>query len=321
MTSPVFKIVKPSTEAERTTRTVADTIEITPNLAKSWRLPPFQRPLKVNAKVIALSQEIHKNGGVIPGYLTIGVLEQVQYLIDGQHRREAFLLSECLTGYVDIRIAHFRNMAEMAEEFKDLNSRLVQMKPDDFLRAMESGSPPLTKLRKRCPYIGYDQIRRADKSPLLSMSSVLRCWNSSSKEVPQSGGTATTDLAMTLLMDDVDQLIKFLELAFHAWGRDSEYVRLWGSLNLTLTMWLYRRMVVTVYSAKTQKLTPEIFEKCLMMLAADQSYIDWLVGQQLSDRSRSPGFNRIKALFAKRLEIETGKKPLLPQPSWAGGRR
>jgi hypothetical protein len=37
-----------------------------------WKLPAFQRPLRVNAKVLALVEEIRTEGGVIPGILTLG---------------------------------------------------------------------------------------------------------------------------------------------------------------------------------------------------------------------------------------------------------
>jgi hypothetical protein len=89
-------------------------------------------------------------------------------------------------------------------------------------------------------------------------------------------------------------------------------------------MWIYRRMVLDQYSPKTPRLTKDLFRKCLMSLSADENYLDWLVGRSLGERDRSPAYNRIKAAFAKRIEIETGKKPLMPSPAWSshsGGRR
>lgn len=311
-----LQIVKPSTEAEKSTRTTLDTIEIDPNLVRSWKLPNFQRPLRVNEKVMLLAQQIKRDGGVIPGVLVIGVLNKERYLVDGQHRREAFLLSECLTGYADVRILHFNDMAEMGEEFVNLNSRLVSMRPDDVLRGLEQTFAPLGLLRKRCPYVGYDQIRRGEKSPVLSMSALLRCWASSATEVPWGGVGSALSLARTLSVDDAEAAIEFLNLAHTAWGRDHAYARLWSNLNLALCMWLYRRLVITPYSAKTVKLTKEQFTKCLMSLSADPTYPDWLTGRHHGARDASPAYMRIKSLFSKRLEADTGKKHLLPQPAW-----
>jgi hypothetical protein len=318
-----LKLVKPTTEAEKTTKTTSDTIEFTPDIARSWQLPPFQRPLQVTARVLEIAKEIAANDGVLPGVITLGVLDGVRYLVDGQHRREAFFHSECLTGYCDIRTLYFKTMAEMAAEFYRLNSRIVNMRPDDYLRALESESAALAKLRKRCPFIGYDMVRRNERSPVLSMSSVLRCWNSSSKEVPQSGGAATTEIARALNSDDADHLITFITRAMTAWGRDREYVRLWGNLNLTLCMWLYRRLVLVQYSAKSPRMSDDLFQKCMSALSADDSYLTYLQGRQLTNVHRSPTYAKIKAVFARRIEEETGKKTSLPQPAWAhgGGRK
>jgi hypothetical protein len=299
------------------THTTLDTIEVTPNLVQSWKVPPFQRPLRVNDKVMQISSQIREDGGVIPGVIVLGVLNKDRYIVDGQHRREAFLLSECLTGYVDIRVLHFDDMAQMGEEYVNLNSRLVNMRPDDVLRGLEETFPTLGKIKKRCAFVGYDQIRRSEKSPVLSMSALLRCWSASSTEVPRSSCGSALSLARTLSMEEADTCIDFLSIAYAAWGRDQAYARLWGNLNLSLCMWLYRRLVITPYSGKTKKLTKDAFTKCLMSLSADSQYPDWLVGRNNSQRDMSPAYSRIKAAFAKRLEADTGKRPYLPQPAWA----
>lgn len=314
-----LKIVKPSTEAERTTQTTLDTIEVTPDLVRSWKLPPFQRPLRVNEKVVALSQQVKRDDGVIPGIFTIGVLNKDRWLIDGQHRREAFLMSECVVGYVDVRVCHFGSMAEMGEEFVNLNSRIVQMRPDDILRGLEDTYAPLSKIRRRCAFVGYDHIRRGDKAPVLSMSALLRCWNGSIGEVPKSGGVSATQLATMLTADDADTCSDFLEIAFKAWGRDAAYSRLWSNLNLTICMWLYRRLVLApqTSTSRVRRLTREQFMKCMMSLSAAGDYVDWLLGRNSTSRDNSPAYMRIKAVFAKRLEVDTGGKWLLPQPAWS----
>jgi hypothetical protein len=60
-----------------------------------------------------------------------------------------------------------------------------------------------------------------------------------------------------------------------------------------------------------------MYAKLLMSLSADSQYPDWLVGRNNAQRDMSPAYARIKSAFAKRLELETGKKPSLPQPAWA----
>ena len=317
MNTPL-RLIKP-TKPQRATRTKVDTILLTPIIIKSWKTPPFQRPLKVNDKVLALAEQIKMDGGVLPGILTLGILDVDTYRVDGQHRSEAFLLSELSEGYADVRYHWFDSMAEMGLEFERLNSSLVRMRPDDILRAREASSESLTKLRDKCPFIGYDMIRRRPLSPILSMATVLRCWFASESEVPTAGGISATAAAERMTIDEADTMIGFLALADDAWGRELEYARVWSSHTLTLAMWLYRRTVIAQYSPATTRLTKDQFRKCLMSLTADGRHMDYLVGRMLNDRDRAPGYNRMKAIFARRMEPEIGKKGRLPGPAWAHG--
>lgn len=315
-------VVKPTSTAQKATRTTVDTVLISKDIVSSWKNPPFQRPLRVNDKVRALAETIKADGGVLPGVVTLGVMGGAKYLLDGQHRREAFLLSGCDEGYTDVRTHFFDDMGQMGEEFVALNSQLVRLRPDDILRGLEGSFEPLRLIRAKCRFVGYDMIRRNENAPILSMSLVLRVWRGSASEVPAPHGVATTaaNLAKTITEDDADQMIAFLLCCHEAWGRELENARLWGSLNLILCAWLYRRTVITQWSAKTPKLTRELFRKCLMSLSADAHYTDWLVGRHLGERDRSPAYDRLKAVFAARLALEMGQKPKLPAPAWAHGK-
>lgn len=321
-----LRIAKPATEAQKTTQTTLDTWMITAEEARSWKLPPFQRPLRVNAKVQELAGQIAIDGGVIPGVFCIGLLGGERYLVDGQHRREAFLMAadmakektkEELTGFLDVRVVHFSTMAEMAEEFVNLNSRLVTMKPDDIIRGLEASYPTISEVRKACPFVGYDQIRRNERSPVVSMSTVLRVWVGSARDVPHSSGTTAAQLATALSDDESKHLIDFLDCCHKAWGKDAAYYKLWTSLNLIICAWLYRRIVMSAYSAKTQRIDKAQFTKCLMHLSTADLYVSWLVGRNLNTRDLGPGYKRVKGLFGTRLEQDTGRKHYLPQPSWA----
>jgi hypothetical protein len=310
---------KPSTASEKKTHTVLDTIIFTLENLEAWLSPPFQRPIKENDKVRALAEELKENGGIMPGIMTLGKLDGKTYIIDGQHRKAAFKLSGLREGYVDLRIHYVNSMAEMGEEFVKLNSQLNRMKPDDILRGLEPSIDALTTIRKHCPFVGYDNIRRGDKQPILSMSMTLRAWYGSSRDVPSPNGAvmSTAAMAETIGTDETKHLIDFLSVAYDAFGRDREYQRLWAGLNLILCMWLYRRMVISQYSMKTPKLTKEQFKKCLMSLSANSNYVEWLVGRNMSERDRSPAYNKIKTMFAQRIMDDTGKKPYLPLPTWA----
>lgn len=313
--------------APQSERSKMDTLILTPDQVNSWHIPPFQRPVRVNSKVQAIAEEIRCDGVSIVGILTLGKLkgDTALYLVDGQHRIEAFRLSGLEEIIADVRVIQFDSMSEMAEEFVRLNTAIVRMRPDDLLRGLSPTMPNLQRVMRECQFVGYDQIRRGGVSgSLVSLSAVLRYWQSSSYETPtsSSGGMSITQIATMFDGDEAAKLIRFLHLAVNAWGRDPEYYRLWGNLNLCLCMWLYRRVVLDTVrrgSARVAVLTESQFKQGLMSLSANSDYLDWLTGRLLSDRDRSPALARIKASFTRRLADTLGKFNL-PQPAWSARR-
>lgn len=312
--------------APRSVRTLTEAVILTRDAAQQWKVPPFQRPVRINSKVTELSESLKTNGGIMSGVLTVGILSGEKYIVDGQHRIEAFKLSGLPEVYAEIRMAYFDNMADMADDFVELNSKLVTMRPDDILRGLEPSTDSLRKLRDQCPFVGYDMIRRGEKAPILSMSMTLRCWFGSAGDAPSTSGTSAAQAAKMLTEEEAAKCAAFLELCFTAWGREPENGRLWGGLNLVMTMWMWRRLVIMSQtpSAKVTKIAPQQFQKCLMSLGASEEYVDWLVGRHVSERDRSPCYGRMRAIFATRIQSDTGKKAVLPAPAWAahtGGRR
>jgi hypothetical protein len=298
-----------------------------------WRVPPFQRQLRVNEKVRMIAEQIRKDGGIIPGVLTIGCLsgcgkDDGEYIVDGQHRIEAFRLSECPEAMADVRYVDFTSMAAMGQMFVELNSQIVRMRPDDILRGLESSTPLLALIRKTCPFIGYDQIRRSPSSALLSMSSVLRVWEGSNAPTPTSTSKSAVHLVSEINAESIGHMTVFISLCYDAWQLDENSKRLWGSLNLGICMWLWRRLVLDTHRTPTARhvvLKNDQFRKCLMSLAANEAYNDWLLGRQLGDRDRAPAYARIRQIFTRRLlEEKLGArdgKVRLPAPAWSRGEK
>ncbi len=310
-------------KAPKSVRSTTEACILTKEAVEAWKAPPFQRPLRVNAKVMELAEGMKTGGGILPGILTIGVLDREKYLVDGQHRVEAFKISTLPEVYAEVRICHFDSLADMADEFVTLNSKLVTMRPDDILRGLESSNPGLQLIRRKCDYVGYDMIRRNTAAPVVSMSAVLRCWFGSAQDTPTSTSQSSAMLAKILTEDEAQKVIDFMSLAFGAWRRDPEYYRLWSAINMSVSMWVWRRVVTEGYSQKSVRITPSQFSKCLMAMSANSDYLDWLVGRQLTERDRSPCYTRMRAIFAKRIEDDTGKRPMFPSPTWhnaSGGR-
>lgn len=301
-----------------------ETLIVTPAMVAAWKLPACQRPITINQKVKDVAALI-KETEAIEGVLTLGKIRTSEtiYIVDGQHRIEAFKMSEMAEVIVDVRVMTFDDMAELATEFYRLNSRLVNMRPDDNLRALEVSNKALQTIRKSCEFVGYDQIRRNTAAPIVSMSALLRCWSASNSETPtgSNSGRSAAHVAETLDQQSLQNLIAFLSTAHSAWGRDPEYYRLWGNLNMTICMWLWNRLVIDRdrYGNKRYAvLTIPEFKKCLMSISADNDYLAWLPGRNLTDRDRSPCFTRLKSIFVRRVTDDSGgKKPVLPAPAWA----
>lgn len=313
----------PPNKPSKRTHTTVDTILFTREEAEKWWNPPFQRPLRINQKVLELAKAIEEDGGVMPGVLTLGKIDGSPgvYLLDGQHRRAAAMQTKLDEFYSDVRTHVFSDMGAMGDEFVKLNSSLVRLKPDDILRGLEGSTPWLAKLRKECPFVGYDMIRRGEKAPIVSMSLLLRAWLGSVPETPKSSGESAASFVKILSVEEAAALTTFTKLCFSAWGRDEATYRMWGGLNLTLCAWLYRRLVLMPVAGvkRYAKVSNDMFGKCLMSLSTSDKYIDYLAGRTLSEHSRAPTFDRMKVLFARRIQDETksDKRPLLPQPPWA----
>jgi hypothetical protein len=314
------------TLAPKALRSTMETLILTPDEVNKWRVPPFQRPVRINAKVQAIAEEM-KTSGLIPGMLTLGKLSKdpALYVADGQHRLEAFRISGIDEAIADVRIVHFDTMADMADEFVQLNTAIVRMRPDDILRGLAPTLPNLQRILTECPFVGYGNVRRGDldSGPVVSISAVLRCWMAGAMETPtnSSNGMSINQIASTMDEESARRLVRFLNLAFDAWGRDPEYYRLWGACNLAVCMWLYRRLVMDKDRrgsyARVVVLNESQFKQCLMSLSAAPNYIDWLQGRLLNDRDRGPALTRIKQAFTKRLNEEGLAKVSLPAPAWA----
>jgi hypothetical protein len=241
---------------------------------------------------------------------------------------EAAMMSGLPEFIADVGTNHFDTLAEMAQDFVDINQKLVNLKPDDVLRGLEAGSAALKKIRDGAPFVGYDQIRRGPNNPLLSMSAVIRCWIGSAGETPSGGGTFSAVVAANMLtVEEAEQMVEFLKVAFQAWRHDPETYRLWGNLNISLCMWLWRQLVKAPAqhgNKRSVKLSVEQFKRCLMTVAATRDYLDWLVGRNMSDRDRSPAYGRLKSAFTLRLRNDGIENVKLPSPAWvsnSGSRR
>lgn len=312
------KVIPLRTGPQKTTRTSTDTISFSLEEMKRWNKPEFQREIKKTRRYYDAVETIKASGGVIPGVMTLGILEGTKdiYKIDGNHRTEAAKESGCETFFADVRYV-YGSMEDFADEYSRLNEQISATKPDDRLRAAAVSNPRVNRLLALCKVVGF--AKRNQPKLKISMSSILRAWNNASRSTPAARGKAASaiDIIRDISDEDFGHLCALLNHCEAAWGRDFEYASLWGQMNLTTVMWLYVQLVTTdPASPKIKRLSKEIFEKCLMSLSAEERYVTWLKGRN-GGTHRGPCYMRVKEKFAKRIYEETGSKPNLPQPEWA----
>lgn len=328
--------IRGAKEAPKDERSTMETLVLTPELVKAWVLPAFQAPLKVNAKVRLVADELREQSGTpcINGVISLGRLRAELkssaaklYLIDGQHRREAFLISGIKEVFADVRVNIYETMEEMAQDYLRLNSPISRKTPDDQLRALQESSPALKLISHQCPYVGYRYIRANPNSPIVGMSAILRRWWASGKESPaiSGGGGAASEVARILTVENAAEIVRFLKVAYSAWGPDIENARLWGALNMVMCMWLWRILVLDKDRTGSRRyiaLTEEQFKQCLMAASADKQYVDWLLGRNMAERDRAPCYRRLRTIFTLRLPSAGVGDPQgrtrirLPQPIW-----
>lgn len=312
------KIKREGREVGGPTSTRVEMVEVTRELVAGWERPHWQRPITVTAKVRRLAEQIAESG-VIPGVLTIGEWNGVQWRVDCQHRLQAFEMSGAAAAYADVRFAQFAEERHMADEYDSLNGHLVNMRPDDKLRALELSYDNLRVLREQSQFVGYDKIRRGSATaPILSMSRCLRLWYGAGAGAPVPAHGNPRELAERLTGPEVDFLLEFLGLAYAAWGRDVAYDQLWCQLNLGLCMWIFRGSVANIaLRLHPDKMPRTVFVEALKSLR-EPGFLDWLRGRHLGDRDRAPAYGRIKKLMLAAAR-KNGHRATLPSPDWCGG--
>jgi hypothetical protein len=316
--------IRGAKDAPKADRSKMETLLLTPAILESWVLPPFQAPLRLNPKVHQIGDALRNEVGtpVISGVISLGILKgsTALYLLDGQHRRAAALESGRSEFLADVRIKQYDTMEEMAEEYLILNSPISKKTPDDQLRALAESCKPLQFITKQCPYIGYRYIRANPDSPLVGMAAVLRRWHGSGNETPSVGGSSAIHMALELTMEDAEQVVRFMQVVYAAWGKDIEYRSLWQALNMTMCMWMWRVLVLDrdrTGSRRYAVLTVDQYRHCLMAVSADAEYVAWLAGRTMAERDRAPCYRRLRGSFLSRLQTEAHVGKLkMPQPTW-----
>lgn len=238
-------------------------------------LPSCQRAFRPSAKKRAEVLEEMIRTGRIPGQILLGTINGTDlYLVDGQHREIICLDAGIETILAEVRVRRFANMDELVKEYIRCNSKIASHTSGDQLKALVTLYPTtLGFISKKCSFVSFSSRRIDGGKANVNFSMCISAWTHSKRNKPTDGGFGKVeDMARDLTPADAAQLAEFLKLAHDAWGREPAIATLWGNLNLTLCMWLYRRVVLaaTVAPSRRKKavtqVTPVQFRNALMEL-------------------------------------------------------
>jgi hypothetical protein len=327
----------------RKERDVMETVFIHPEKLGDWKRPGrIQRPLKLNEYIFQCAREMQLHAAQdpdeawceVPGIVTLAKFNGETYLLDGQHRLDGALKLAAgqviVAGGVPVKVAlarvrtiHIDSWTEMADEFGRINGQLVRTKPEDVLRAASMGNVNLQAIERACPFIGYDRAGENKKQVLLTMPTAVRTWLGSAGVVPAQGPTVG-ELTKYLNKPTTLEVIDFYLACDAAGWQNSVYQRFWGTLNLSINMWLYRRLVLGEHQQrfhggiKPMILTRAQFVECMRGLTMDADYHEWLSGRTLRERDRVPCYTRLKEISTPILR-KMGIEPRFPMAADWGG--
>lgn len=207
-------------------------------------VPAYQRQQYLNAKRAPKIRAKIQASAMIPGIVYICEIDELSVrdvIHDGQQRTAIALTTahDSFTAHV-IR-CRFETVAEAAEDYEELNSKVVNHKPDEMLKASAYRLPRLLRLMD-LDFLTYSSARSG--AAKVSVATALRAWRSAASiEAPIQTTVGVADIARTLSDQDVDGLTCFLRTVRESWGALKEHRGLYNVANLTITMWLYRMMV------------------------------------------------------------------------------
>lgn len=292
----------------------SEVVVVTVALVNSWERPDFQRMFKQTKNVVDATNQIGRTEE-IPGTIWIGVWEGRSYVVDGQHRIEAFLGANIAEALASVAFKAFDSYDAMARFYRMINTPLRSFSAQDNLKAAAVEYESLRIIEREATFASWYKPKR-NSGKTIQISSMVRFWGMARSDAP--GGSAQV-VAVAAGMNKLaaHRLCVFGSLCHDAWGTDSGYAALWGGLNFPVVLWLYARTVLRdpEPSLRVTRLDQPAFKKALVSLC-DESYVDWLRGRNSLQNFRSPCYNKIKQRFKATLE-KRGERLTLPSPDWA----
>ena len=162
---------------------------VTRKTIEGWAKPDFQRPVAENKNLGELAVQIQDQGWLLTA-IYLGIWMGKTYLVDGQHRMQAFIASGLEQMSVPVITKYYldgaKGLAAMCEDFLRINSHIKNPTANDMLKALEGKNSHIKEIRTNCPFVGYTHLRRTESAPILGMAQAIRALVVSRQEIPGS---------------------------------------------------------------------------------------------------------------------------------------
>lgn len=310
-------------------------IKLTPDVIKSWLTPYWQRPVRFNAKGRQLTEDI-KLTRKLDSVMIVGVVKKRNgkfdlYLVDGHHRKAAFLRSGAPYMDIDVKFVYVDKVEELSPLYLNCQEQITKSTANDNLQGLAVTNEVLQHIKSKCEFITYEGVRLGTIAHSINMSTVVQIWYDSMLDPPKKNtltpSVSITELAKKLTVDDADHIVQFMTLCRDNFEFKKLSSGLWLHINLVLCLWLFRVLVLRevweggeVY--KVKHLTPRQFGVGLLGLKNDKYYLTLMRKKLNSSVDRKEAYQSIAKLFASNLRsCGVVSNPKLPRPQWAYGKK
>lgn len=288
-------------------------------LAKTgvWKIPDWGREPKVNRHVLSVAEDL-KECNHLSSTLVLGVYDNTIWRIDGNHRLLGFLLSGIPNMLAHCMVHYCDGHKDMYRIYKIYQRHLRTPTKDDNLKGLAETRDPLQTIKNRCKFVTYETVNDTE-SRRIRMSAVIRAWYDSVPYIPKHIRANIEEQAVKIEETEARKIVEFL-LACKE-GLSIQVPFLWKPINITLLMWLYRRLVwgeidVESEDVEYSRLTKDEFILGMLGLQTNNYY--GTLGTRELERDRFGAYTSLMSYFKKSLHSMGVKRRLtLPiKPKW-----
>ena len=281
-----------------------------------WKLPNWGREPKSNDIVVSVAADLQVNPH-LKSTLILGIYDNAIWKIDGNHRLLGFLTSGLPSMTAYCMFHKCTSHEDMYRIYRIYQRHIRTPTKDDNLKGFEVTHPPLKTISSKCKFVTYGSLKDYETSRI-KMTSVVQAWFDSLSYLPKHVRSNIEEQAKKIDESAARKINEFLMVCKE--GLTLQISVLWKQINITLLLWLYRRVVWEMVDEEHEGsdypvLTKDEFVCGLQGLQAS-SYYQALFQREL-EKDRLETYNSLISHFRNNLRSCGIKRRMtLPKPNW-----